>query len=57
MTTSGCSPGRAFSFAVTVPPTFDSFAFESRGVIQVKGKGEIETWLLQGEVRRMEVAV
>jgi class 3 adenylate cyclase len=35
----------------------DSFAFESRGVIQVKGKGEIETWLLQGEVRRMEVAV
>ena len=34
-----------------------SFAFESRGVVQVKGKGEIETWLLQGEVRRMEVAV
>ena len=34
-----------------------SFAFESRGVVQVKGKGEIETWLLQGEVRGMEVAV
>ena len=34
-----------------------SFAFESRGVVQVKGKGEIETWLLQGEVHRMEVAV
>ena len=27
----------------------DSFAFDSRGVIQVKGKGEIKTWLLQGE--------
>ena len=27
----------------------DSFAFESRGVVQVKGKGEIKTWLLQGE--------
>ena len=27
-----------------------SFQFECRGVIPVKGKGEIETWLLQGEV-------
>ena len=34
-----------------------NFAFESRGVIQVKGKGEMETWLLQGEVRSLKVAV
>jgi len=35
----------------------DSFAFESRGVIQVKGKGEIETWFLQGEAGRKEAAI
>ena len=35
----------------------DSFAFDSRGVIEVKGKGKIETWLLQGEVRRMQTAL
>ena len=34
-----------------------SFAFESRGLIQVKGKGEIETWLLQGELHTVEVPV
>jgi class 3 adenylate cyclase len=34
----------------------DSFEFESRGVIQVKGKGEIETWLLLGEARRVAVS-
>ena len=32
-----------------------SFAFASRGTIQVKGKGGIETWLLQGEERRAGV--
>jgi adenylate cyclase len=34
----------------------ENFALESRGVIEVKGKGEIETWLLQGKVHRLEVA-
>ncbi len=32
------------------------FDFESRGVIQVKGKGEIETWLLRGELQAAEVS-
>jgi class 3 adenylate cyclase len=31
------------------------FEFESRGAISVKGKGEIETWLLRGEHRSVEV--
>ena len=35
----------------------DRFAFESRGAIQVKGKGEIETWFLQGETSRKEAAI
>jgi len=34
----------------------DIFEFESRGVIQVKGKGEIETWLLHGEAQRVAVS-
>jgi class 3 adenylate cyclase len=29
----------------------DRFEFESRGLVQVKGKGEIETWLLRGQLR------
>lgn len=29
----------------------ESFEFEGRGMVQVKGKGEIETWLLHGELR------
>lgn len=33
----------------------DSFEFESRGAVQVKGKGEIETWLLHGELSHVEV--
>jgi class 3 adenylate cyclase len=33
-----------------------SFEFERRGVVQVKGKGEIETWLLQGVLSRVEVS-
>ena len=32
-----------------------TFEFESRGVVKVKGKGEIETWLLQGQARTAEV--
>lgn len=35
----------------------NSFEFEKRGVVQVKGKGEIETWLLQGQLRNVEVTV
>jgi class 3 adenylate cyclase len=35
----------------------DSYEFESRGVIAVKGKGEIETWLLHGQVQAAKVAV
>jgi class 3 adenylate cyclase len=34
----------------------DSFEFESRGLVQVKGKGEIETWLLHGQLHPMEVS-
>jgi class 3 adenylate cyclase len=33
-----------------------SFDFESRGMVQVKGKGEIETWMLHGEFQPAEVA-
>lgn len=34
----------------------NSFEFDSRGVVMVKGKGEIETWLLHGELSRVEVS-
>ena len=34
----------------------DSFQLEGRGMIQVKGKGEIEAWLLHGEARTMPLA-
>jgi hypothetical protein len=34
----------------------DSFELESRGMVQVKGKGEIEAWLLHGELSRVEVS-
>ncbi|MBV8072314.1 MAG: HAMP domain-containing protein [Acidobacteriaceae bacterium] len=34
----------------------DSFDFESRGVVQVKGKGEIEAWLLHSQLRPVEVS-
>jgi class 3 adenylate cyclase len=32
----------------------DSFDLESRGVVQVKGKGEVETWLLHGHLQPVE---
>ena len=32
-----------------------SYEFESRGMVQVKGKGEIEAWLLHGEYQPAEV--
>lgn len=35
----------------------DEFEFESRGMVQVKGKGEIETWLLHGHLQPAEVCV
>src|SRR5215470_1539064 len=34
----------------------DRFEFEGRGVIEVKGKGKIETWLLHGEARTVALA-
>jgi class 3 adenylate cyclase len=34
----------------------DSYEFETRGMVQVKGKGEIEAWLLHGQLRPAEVA-
>jgi class 3 adenylate cyclase len=34
----------------------DHFEFESRGVVQVKGKGEIEAWLLRGQLRAAGVS-
>ncbi len=34
----------------------DSFELENHGVVQVKGKGEIETWLLHGRLHPAEVA-
>jgi class 3 adenylate cyclase len=34
----------------------DKYEFENRGMVQVKGKGEIETWLLHGELRPVEVS-
>ena len=33
----------------------DNFKLESRGLVQVKGKGEIETWILQAELHVAEV--
>jgi class 3 adenylate cyclase len=33
----------------------ESYEFESRGVVQVKGKGEIEAWLLHGQIRPVGV--
>jgi class 3 adenylate cyclase len=33
----------------------NSYEFESRGVVQVKGRGEIEAWLLHGQLRAAEV--
>ena len=34
----------------------DDFEFECRGLVQVKGKGEIETWLLRGQLRAAGVS-
>jgi len=34
----------------------DGFEFEGRGLVSVKGKGEIEAWLLLGELRRVAAA-
>jgi class 3 adenylate cyclase len=34
----------------------DTFQLQGRGVIQVKGKGEIETWLLHGQMCTLPLA-
>lgn len=34
----------------------DSFEFESRGTVQVKGKGETEAWLMHGQLHSVEAA-
>jgi class 3 adenylate cyclase len=34
----------------------DDFQFESRGLVQVKGKGEIEAWLLRAQLQPVEVS-
>jgi class 3 adenylate cyclase len=34
----------------------DSFQFQGRGMIQVKGKGQIETWLLHSQQRTLPLA-
>jgi len=34
----------------------NAFDFESRGLVEVKGKGEIETWLLRGQLYAAKVA-
>src|SRR5262249_16634097 len=34
----------------------NGFSLERRGLVQVKGKGEIETWLLHGQVRGAAVS-
>ncbi|MBV8552143.1 MAG: HAMP domain-containing protein [Acidobacteriaceae bacterium] len=34
----------------------DGFEFESRGVVHVKGKGEIEAWILHGQLHPVEVS-
>jgi len=33
-----------------------NYEFESRGMVQVKGKGEIEAWILHGQLRTVEVS-
>lgn len=34
----------------------DGFELESRGTIEVRGKGEIETWLLHGQLKSVEAS-
>jgi class 3 adenylate cyclase len=34
----------------------DDFRLESRGFVQVKGKGEVESWLLQGRLQPVELS-
>jgi class 3 adenylate cyclase len=41
-------PGRIQVTRQTYERLKDEFAFESRGLVNVKGKGEIETWFLAG---------
>lgn len=43
-----CTPQRIQVTAEFVALTKDVFRFERRGLIDVKGKGEIEVWFLQG---------
>jgi class 3 adenylate cyclase len=41
-------PGRIQVTDATHERLKDQFAFEPRGLVAVKGKGEIETWFLTG---------
>src|SRR5258707_13323462 len=41
-------PGRIQVTRATRDRLLDQFEFESRGLVNVKGKGEIETWFLVG---------
>jgi class 3 adenylate cyclase len=49
-------PGRIQVTRETVERLGDEFEFEPRGVVDVKGKGQIETWFLLGRLAAPEVA-
>jgi class 3 adenylate cyclase len=48
-------PGRIQVTRSVYDRLHDTFDLQERGVVQVKGKGEIATWLLEGELTAVEV--
>jgi class 3 adenylate cyclase len=48
-------PGRIQVTRSVYERLHETFEMEERGTVQVKGKGEIATWLLQGELTTVEV--